>query len=353
MKTKEPFHSSRSQVKTRKLKSMDASILVVGDSEFLAAIKSRIRLVNEVILERAATTKEALQIIRKKQPEILLCQVSQLESLELCQQIKLNNQWAWIYCLAIDDRPLDSSINLWGGSETERVSQALEMGADSYLWMAKNSPEKAEGEETLLSQQNRLIEAQIYAGMRWAKNYQALIQTNDLLSAIALSDPLTQLNNRRALEWEFPRQIAKAREGSTPLSLLLIDVDYFKSVNDTYGHLVGDRVLQLLAGRLRHNMRSYDTPFRYGGEEFVILLSNTGPNEAIFIARGLRHLIGDQPFAIDDTLDLRITISAGTASLKPEDDAQGISLLDRADRNLLRAKSQGRNRVVSCDANHF
>lgn len=353
MKTLVSCQGDRSEVRTRQLKSMDASILVVGGDGFLATLLDRIGLLSQSILEVAANPREAIQLIRAKQPELLLCQVSQPGSLELCNCIKSHSQWSWIYCLPIDDRQPDSRTGILSSlPETDKIARALEMGADSYLYMTWKNAGLAEPDEILLSQENRLIEAQIYAGLRWAENHQALMQTNDLLSAIALLDPLTELNNRRALEWEFSRQIEKARECSTPLSVLLLDVDYFKSVNDTYGHLVGDRVLQLLAERLRHNLRFYDTPFRYGGEEFAILLSNTSPDEAVFIARRLRHLIGDQPFTIDDT-DLRITISAGTASLRPDDDPQGVSLLNRADQNLLRAKSQGRNRVVSCDANCF
>jgi two-component system cell cycle response regulator len=128
----------------------------------------------------------------------------------------------------------------------------------------------------------------------------------------------------------------------------MLDVDYFKSINDTYGHSVGDRALQLISSRLRHNLRFRDTLFRYGGEEFVIILSNTEQQEALLVARRLCHLISDQPFTIDDNLDLNLTISAGTATLKPSDDSRGSSLLQRADQNLLQAKSSGRNRVVSC-----
>jgi two-component system cell cycle response regulator len=132
-----------------------------------------------------------------------------------------------------------------------------------------------------------------------------------------------------------------------PISVVMLDVDFFKSINDTYGHLVGDRALILLAARLRHNLRFYDTPFRYGGEEFVVVLSDTGAQEAEMIANRICQLIGAQPFAINETLDLRITISAGTATLNPDDDLKGVSLLQRADDCLLQAKLQGRNRVIS------
>jgi len=172
------------------------------------------------------------------------------------------------------------------------------------------------------------------------------MQTNDVLSTMALADPLTELSNRRAMEWELPRQIQNARAHLTPLSLVMLDVDYFKSVNDNYGHQVGDRVLQLLAARLRHNLRVQDTLFRYGGEEFVILLTQTSFHDAKLVAKRLRRLIGDQPFNIDGTLALNITVSMGLASLIAIDDAKGESLLRRADFNLLQAKSSGRNQVI-------
>jgi two-component system cell cycle response regulator len=193
-----------------------------------------------------------------------------------------------------------------------------------------------------------MLRSQIIAGLRMVTTHRELMRTNDILSAIALSDPLTELNNRRALDWELPRQVQNARSRSEDLSVLMLDVDHFKTVNDTYGHQVGDRALQLIASRLRHNLRFRDTLFRYGGEEFVIILGCTEKQESLLVAHRLCRLIGDQPFTIDETLDLTITISAGVASLQPRDDPRGISLLKRADSNLLRAKSTGRNRVVSC-----
>ncbi|WP_197985586.1 GGDEF domain-containing protein [Leptolyngbya sp. Cla-17] len=105
--------------------------------------------------------------------------------------------------------------------------------------------------------------------------------------------------------------------------------------------------MQLVSNRLRHNLRFRDTLFRYGGEEFVIILSNTDESEADLVSRRLCRLIGEQPFTIDAGLDLTITISAGTATLRSTDDERGVNLLKRADQNLLRAKSTGRNRVVS------
>ena len=133
--------------------------------------------------------------------------------------------------------------------------------------------------------------------------------------------------------------------------MIILDVDHFKKVNDTHGHLVGDRVLQVLCQRLRHNLRCQDTAFRYGGEEFVILLANTSDEEALLVARRLNRIVSDEPFALKNQLTINITISLGTASLRSEDDEQGESLLNRADQWLLQAKNTGRNRVI--DSNYL
>jgi two-component system cell cycle response regulator len=147
------------------------------------------------------------------------------------------------------------------------------------------------------------------------------------------------------MEWELPRQIQNARTTSASLSLILLDVDYFKSVKDTYGNQVSDRILQLIASRLEHNLRSQDTPFRYGGEEFSIILSQTNLEEAKIVAKRLQRLIGDQHFNIEGKLALQMTITLGIASLDSDDDRKGESLLRRADRNLLSAKSSGHNQI--------
>ncbi len=263
-------------------------------------------------------------------------------SLELCRQVKAQHQLAWIYCIVLGHPPQVPS----GHWEVEAHVEALEAGADAFVWLPQLSSGNSMDQKWLATQ-TRLLSSQIRVGLRRVQNYRELMRTNDILSAIALSDPLTELNNRRALEWELPRQISNARSRKMPLSLLMLDVDYFKTINDRYGHLVGDRALQLLSARLRHNLRFYDTPFRYGGEEFVIILSDTDQQEARAIGTRLCRLIAEQPFVINDSLNLSITISAGAATLQLEDDSNGLNLLRRADTNLLSAKAQGRNRVVS------
>lgn len=245
----------------------------------------------------------------------------------------------------MDDRPLpaDGQVPQLMLNYMELMTPALNAGVDAYIWL----PNELTMSPETVNRCERLLQAQIRNGLKRVQPYRELSRANDLLSAIALSDPLTRLSNRRAFDWELPRQIESARTQELPLSLLILDIDYFKEVNDRYGHLVGDKVLCMMAERLRNHMRFYETPFRYGGEEFVITLQNTTAEDAASVGRRLCRLISEQPFVANSDLDLSITISVGVASLHCQDDSNGTSLLDRADQNLLKAKQQGRNRVVS------
>lgn len=321
-------------------RTMDACVLVVGNDQFLTLLVSQIRNMTSGRVETSCDINEVLPLIRNTQPAILILQTTLVGALELCKGIKKQTQLSWIYCILIDERQKMTREGLsldWRGDLTA-WAKALENGADAYLQLTLTDTQNLE--------EQRLLKAQIQTGLRGIQFYQELIQTNDVLSTMALADPLTELSNRRAMEWDLPRQIQYARSQSSPLSLIMLDVDYFKSVNDTYGHQVGDRVLKLLAARLQHNLRFQDTLFRYGGEEFVVILNQTNLQDAYTVAKRLRGLIGDQPFNIDGMLALPVTISLGLASLNTTDDIKGESLLRRADYNLLRAKASGRNQVV-------
>ncbi|MGH7998464.1 MAG: GGDEF domain-containing response regulator [Brasilonema sp.] len=318
---------------------MNISILVFGGDHFLAKLPDQIRNTSVFGVEAISNLSQAVSLIQITPPDVILVQASLDGSMEFCHWLKEQTNLSWIYCILLEDRPqvltLRSECNReW---ELEMTSAALRQGADAYIW---HLSEETSNEQLLL--------AHLTVGLRKAQKYRDLVRTNDLLSAIALSDSLTQLNNRRALEWDLPKQITKAHTHKTPLSLIILDVDYFKKVNDSYGHLVGDRLLQLLCHRLRHNLRFQDTPFRYGGEEFVIVLSNTNCDEAFLVARRLNRVVSEQPFAINSKLTINVTISLGTASLQPGDDTTGTSLLERADQHLLQAKAAGRNCVIGC-----
>ncbi|WGV26980.1 GGDEF domain-containing protein [Halotia branconii] len=326
---------------------MKISILVFGSNNFLAKLPDQIRDQTAYILEVITDVSQAVAHIQITPPDIIFLQASLDSSIQLCGWLKEQTQLSWIYSIFLEDRPEElANRNRYGWEwELQMTAAILNQGADAYVWQLPE--DKKDYSLTGLTANDRLILAHLTVGLRKVQKYRDLIQKNDLLSAIALADSLTELNNRRALEWDLPRQIQKAQNQNTPLSLIILDVDYFKKVNDTYGHLVGDRLLQLLCSRLRHNLRSQDTAFRYGGEEFVIVLANTTGEEALLVADRLNRVVSEQPFAINSKVTIDVTISLGTASLEVGDDEKGLSLLHRADQCLFHAKATGRNQAIS------
>ncbi|MDJ0740405.1 MAG: GGDEF domain-containing protein [Gammaproteobacteria bacterium] len=160
----------------------------------------------------------------------------------------------------------------------------------------------------------------------------------------ALSDPLTGLYNRTALFEHIETAIAAA-EPAMPPSLIMFDIDHFKRINDTHGHLIGDRVIRFVAQTLQKNIKGQDTAARFGGEEFTVLLPNTPANGAMAVAQTIRRIIETaQLVRADNKKPLGdITISAGVATFRNGEDV--MDFIDRADRALYRSKKDGRNRV--------
>jgi diguanylate cyclase len=159
----------------------------------------------------------------------------------------------------------------------------------------------------------------------------------------ALTDSLTQILNRRGFESQYQKEVASARERSSPLSLLLIDVDHFKKFNDTYGHLVGDEVLKFIALSCKKRIRPTDTVARFGGEEFIVILPNTHSEQAFKIAEALRMVFEKTKLQRkEEPKDLgKLTVSIGIAILQKDDNFD--SIFERADKALYLAKEKGRN----------
>lgn len=167
-----------------------------------------------------------------------------------------------------------------------------------------------------------------------------------------ITDTLTALNNRRFFEQRLQEEIEVSRRNNMPLSCMMLDVDYFKKVNDSYGHQVGDQVLREVAALIRAQLRGSDVLSRYGGEEFVSLLSNTTGETAQEIAERVRSGIEAHRFSLPNGDRFSVTISIGIATYDPlaesaVNSADGEFLVGRADRCLYAAKEAGRNRTVS------
>ena len=165
------------------------------------------------------------------------------------------------------------------------------------------------------------------------------------------TDVLTGWNNRRYLQVRLKEELARARREQDNLVCLMLDVDHFKSINDTFGHAAGDTVLRDLAGRVDAEIRASDVAARYGGEEFVVLLPATEARAAEVLAERIRNAVGSEPFELPGGGSIAVTVSIGIAAITPDtrsDDLKtlGDSLLARADVALYRAKSAGRDRVI-------
>ena len=159
----------------------------------------------------------------------------------------------------------------------------------------------------------------------------------------ALRDPLTDTGNRVAMDQTLQREIDMSRRHLQPLSLLMLDIDHFKCINDTHGHSAGDEVLKAVAASIKGQLRNVDMVFRYGGEEFLILLSNTGREAAAMVGERLRFATQAKEYLADGK-SIELTVSLGCSTLLPGESAE--SLLRRADSALYVAKREGRNRLA-------
>jgi diguanylate cyclase len=193
---------------------------------------------------------------------------------------------------------------------------------------------------------NKKLEARLSASRQEIEQLQ---QNLEIVRSESLTDPLTTLSNRKFFDAALTTAIAEARENDEPLSLLMADIDHFKSFNDKYGHLTGDQVLRLVALSVKQNVKGQDIAARYGGEEFVIALPNTSLPSAITVSDHIRRAVMSKELMRRSSGERlgRVTVSVGAALLRPGDTSQ--SLIDRADKCLYAAKRNGRNRVI-CEA---
>jgi two-component system cell cycle response regulator len=181
------------------------------------------------------------------------------------------------------------------------------------------------------------------AALEKAYDLENAVLGQEQMKHLAETDPLTGLFNRRALTDKLEQEMDRAARYATRLTCLMIDIDNFKQINDTYGHLVGDHVLRQIAVLLKREQRSVDIVARYGGEEFVVLLPETTVSESRSFAERILRRVAQHDFG-EAGKPVRVTISIGVASYPDEQITDGESLLKLADSRLYRAKTEGRNR---------
>jgi diguanylate cyclase len=222
-------------------------------------------------------------------------------------------------------------------------------GATQRLAVARNRDQVKAIVETLVKstremrETNKALEDRLTLSKAEIGNLQ---QSLEAIRTENLTDPLTGLGNRKYFDRSIETAVQNALATGEPLSLLMFDIDHFKSFNDSYGHLTGDQVLRLVGMSLKQTIKGQDITARYGGEEFAVVLPNTAIRQALTVADHIRRTVMAKELKKKSTGEIlgRVTISVGVSMLRPDDDTD--SLIDRADACLYIAKRNGRNRVV-------
>ena len=298
----------------------DFSVAVVDDD---AAIRRLVRL----FLTRSgygvvefATGEEAREQLRRIPWDLasLDRKLPDMDGVDLCLELKSNPEFKARYV-----------IMLTGEAEQEDKVQGLDLGADDYITKPFQSAE---------------LLARIRAAKRIVDLQKELMESNKRLEMLSITDGLTKLYNHRYLQDELARAFEESHRYQRPLSLAIVDLDFFKKVNDTYGHAVGDEVLKAISRLFQDSIRSADLAARYGGEEFAVMMPETDLDDAVVFAEKIRSLLESTQIETQAG-PIRATVSIGVSAVPHSRIHTPKELIVSADRALYRAKKSGRNQV--------
>lgn len=303
------------------------------------------RLIHQMTVEKcgheclvAKDGEEAWEIFRGTEVDVVLSNwmMPNVDGLELCRRVRAKKRDAYTYFILLSAR-----------GEKEHLLTGVDAGADDYLTKPLDTEElrvRLISASRVTSLHRQLAEkTAVLAGLN-----RQLERLNHQLFEQARTDPLTGLGNRLRLREDLETMAGRAERYGHGHSAVLCDIDFFKPYNDLYGHLAGDEVLVKVADTVREHLRSGDTAYRYGGEEFLIVLPEQPPESAGIVADRVRRAVEDLriPHQAKNPPGI-LTVSAGVARLALHKEA--AAPLKRADSALYRAKKTGRNRVVAFD----
>jgi len=271
----------------------------------------------EIVLLEAGQIAEIQNALDKGRVDLVLMDIQMPE--------KSGMEWL----AEIVEKETAPVIMMTGSGSEEIAVRSLQEGAVGYL------PKSSLSRENLMKTIDAALE-------KWRRMQQGKAD-QEKLERLANFDLLTGLENRRAILRRLEEQIKHANRYKEELSLIMLDLDHFKEVNDHYGHLTGDDVLESVATLVRQSIRDTDTAGRYGGEEFIIVLPKTDLPTALYVAERIREAIAAAEMRDSEGNVFSITVSQGLSSYEPGEDEH--SLISRADVALYRAKEGGRNRV--------
>lgn len=292
-------------------------VLVDDDEAILRLLQKKLERAGYCV-DAYTDSKQAFQAIRETPPEFVITdwEMPELDGLQLCRQIRALEQSTYVYSIILTSR-----------TGKEELVSGFEAGADDFV-----SKDRLQIDE---------IVARLVAGRR-------IVELERRLRHMAKTDVLTGLLNRRSFMEIVTQEWRRATRYQLPVSFAMLDVDYFKRINDSHGHVIGDAVLRQIADTLREACRTTERIGRYGGEEFCVMLPETDRQGAIAWSERLRAKIEGETIRIGN-VSLKITVSVGLSH--KQDGRQTVDvLLDQADQALLAAKEAGRNRVICFDS---
>ncbi|MGB3808865.1 MAG: PleD family two-component system response regulator [Parvibaculum sp.] len=305
----------------RMLMSEPGRALIIDDRPTsLKRMSEALSLEHTVIV--AETVDEMMQLASIGAYDLLIVSLTlqEFDGLRLCSQLRSLEATRQTPLLAIVEE-----------GDTPRLVRALDMGVNDYLVRPVDRNE-------LVARCRTQLRRKRYQDYLRDKFQQGL--------ELAITDSLTGLYNRRYMESHLAALVEEGVNGGKPVSLLIFDIDYFKSVNDNYGHPAGDAVLKEFAQRISQNVRGVDLACRLGGEEFVVVMPDTDLSYALMVAERLRQKVAEVPFHVEPTVSISVTVSIGIGVSEGTADC-AAKLLERADAALYKAKREGRNRVVA------
>jgi len=264
---------------------------------------------------------EALQLLQREDAPALIIldwMMPGMTGVEVCRRIRQRDSEPYTYILLLTSK-----------SQKEDLIEGMEAGADDYI--------------TKPFDQNEL-QVRLRAGTRLVDLQSQLLKAREDLRDQATRDSLTRLWNRSSILTELGRELSRGHREARPLGVVIVDLDHFKLVNDTYGHLAGDAVLREAARRMQNSIRQYDSIGRYGGEEFLILFPGCGETDSYAQADRLRKQLSQTEMSVNDSA-LRVTASFGVTTALPGENWTPEALIRKADEALYLAKKSGRNRV--------
>ena len=296
-------------------------VLIADDDAVSRRVLARMLTTNGYDVVEASDGDEAWQILEREDAPrlaILDWMMPGMTGPDLCRKLRESNREPYTYVLLLTAR-----------TDKQDVVEGMDAGADDYV----TKPFEA-----------RELQVRLRAGRRILDLQADLVKAREALREQATHDPLTGLWNRYALLEALEREHSRAAREGTPLAVIMVDLDHFKHVNDTYGHLAGDAVLRETAGRMQAVVRSYDLVGRFGGEEFLIVLPGTSGANASQLAERLRTAVAHDPVG-HDVLRIPVTASFGIGASGTALSGDPQTLIRLADEALYRAKEKGRNRI--------